>query len=413
MKRIIAIVCMMVAFGGAAMSAPKTDKVTATGTEATAKKTPNKGLLFFYRTGEKVDRLLLQSVDTDYICLPDHSWHVELTNGEVGIHSTYTTWLDPSIASQLISHTTPSIELGFNAGYRGFGFGYSWDLMNAYTTHWNLSLGGQGYGVEFRRDVSTNMHGQFQFNDGTGPGEVPQLEKGEWMSAYTSLSAWYALNAAHYSHNAATKQSYIQRKSAGSLLLSVAYMSSQMQIMDSLKYLKDPSTATVIDGVTGMITRQVAVGIGYGINYTPNKGKVVLHAAANMQVVCYSINHITYEMSQEMQLPGNPLFMLRPSKPVHVTGNMRAAVSWEINEWVHLCAWGQANNLRFESQAGDLTFLQINNWYWQARINIGVRFGAGKKRIREALGDDYNLIAPSLPVKNRNIPKWISEFFYY
>lgn len=362
-----------------------------------------------------MDNFQLRGLDTNYIALPEHSWRLALTNGEVGIHATYTTMVDPATAITLRAQSTPSLGIGFNAGYRGYGGGYSWDVLNAYTTNWNISYGSKFIGVEFMRNVSTNLNGYFSVN-GHADGSLPTLNKGEFRVSNTSLYAWYALNFTHYSHNAALKQCYLQKRTAGSLLLSVAYMSSQMNILDTAKYIRDEDMSILFDGVTGMVTRQVAIGIGYGINYTPNHGKVLLHAAANMQVVCYSINHVSYATASNVYMPGEPQYVLRPDKPVHVTGNMRAAISWEINRWVHLSAWAQANNLCFASKAGDLSTLSISNWHWQAHLNIGVRFGAGKKRVREVIG------APELPVpmdqpddsqpKKKKLPQWLTDYFF-
>jgi hypothetical protein len=372
-----------------------------------------KGAAFFYRVGEWVDRFQLRGLDTTYIALPEHSWSVALTNGEIGINAVYTTWADPATPIALRSRTTPSLGLGFNAGYRGYGGGYTWDVLNAYTANWNLSLGSKFIGIEFLRNVSTNLQGKFNIYAVEDP-NMPTLNKGEIRISNTSLSAWYALNAAHYSHNAATKQGYIQKRTAGSLLLSIAYMSSEMAILDSAKYIRDEDMSTFFDGVTGMITRQAAIGIGYGINYTPNHGVVLLHAAANMQVVCYSINHISYAPPAGVYLPGQPLYMLHPASPVHVTGNMRAAVSWEINRWVHLSAWAQVNNLRFVSKPGALSSLSIDNWHWQAHVNLGVRFGAGKKRVRQVLGEPELAPAPepAEPQKKSRLPQWVTDYFF-
>ena len=334
-----------------------------------------------------------------------------LTTGGTGIHASYTTWADPVTPIALRSQTTPSLELGFNAGYRGYGGGYSWDVLNAYTTNWNLSFGSKIIGIEFMRHVSTNLNGRFVMDGMVDPSLSP-LKKGEFRISNTSLTAWYALNAAHYSHNAATKQGYLQKRTAGSLLLSLSYMSSEMNILDSAKYIHDEDMSIVLDGVTGMITRQVAIGIGYGINYTPNHGKVILHASANMQVVCYSINHIAYASASGVSVYGEPQYVLRPASPVHVAGSMRAAVSWEINRWVHLSAWAQANNLSFASKSGDLTTFSINNWHWQAHLNIGVRFGAGKKRVREVLGEPEQALPVTKPEKKSKMPKWVTDYFF-
>lgn len=378
---------------------------------------PSKAAVSFYRACAWIDNFQLSGLDTAYIGLPEHRWRMALNNGEVGLNSTYTTWVDPATSVALITRTTPSVELGFNAGFRGFGGGYSWDVMNAYSTNWNLSFGSKGMGIEFQRTVSTNVTGQFRVYGQVDP-TMPAMEKGDMRLANTSLTAWYALNGAHYSHNAATKQDYIQKKSAGSLILSVAYMSSEMEILDSLKYLKNEDALTAVDGVTSTVTRQVALGIGYGINYTPNHGKVLLHASAHMQLICYSVNHVSYIYPDSIYLPGVPQYMLRPDKPVNVTGTMRAGVSWEINRWVHIGAWAQANNLRFKSKAGDMSVLELSNWSWQAHLTIGVRFGVSKKREREVLGTpeipdtpDINSELP-LPEKKSKMPQWVTDYFF-
>ena len=372
---------------------------------------PSKAAAFFCRMGEKVDNYQLRGLDTNYIALPEHRWRVAQTTGGVGVNAVYTTWTDPGTYVSLRSHTTPSLGLGFHASFRSFGGGYSWDVLNAYTTNWNLSLGSKFIGIDFIRNVSTNVSGEFFLND-VRQTDLPTLNKGEMRISNTSLSVWYALNAAHYSHNAATKQSFIQKRTAGSLLLSVSYMSTEMKILDSVKYIRDEDMSTLFDGVTGMITRQVAVGIGYGINYTPNHGKVLLHAAANMQVVCYSVNHVSYNVPLGVSIPGEPHFVLRPSSPVHVTGNMRAAVSWEINRWVHLSAWAQANPLVFASKSGLLSRFNFNNWNWQAHINVGVRFGVSKKRSRQVLGEPELSPVPAEPKQKSRLPQWITDYFF-
>ena len=378
---------------------------------AQAEKEPSKALKFFYRTGLKIDKYLLTGVDTNYITLPDHSWRLALNSGGTGVNAAYRIWLDVGTPADLLMRSKPSLELGFNAGYRGFGFGYSWDVLSAYSTNWNISLGGKGLGIAFRRQVTTNLTGKILINEREFPDFM--IDRGDMRIATTYLSAWYALNSTHYSHNAAIKQGFIQRKSAGSILLSVAYMSYEMGVQDTSRFVKDEDMLTVVNGMTGMITRQVAVGIGYGINYTPNHGKVVLHAAANMQLVCYSVNHVSYYLPDSVFLPGEPQYVIRPSEPVHVTGNMRVAVSWEINEWVHLSAWTQAEHLSFKAVSQELSSLQIRNWNWQAHLTIGVRFGAGEKRVRKALGDEqYDALCTPLQPRPNKLPKWVNEYFF-
>lgn len=209
-----------------------------------------------------------------------------------------------------------------------------------------------------------------------------------------NLTIWYALNSAHYSHNAAIKQSYLQRKSAGSLLLYASYMSSQVSIHDTLNIPNiGPLVPLLMSGMNGVQTRQVAIGLGYGINYTPNHGKVILHASAAALLVTYSYNQISYYIpdSVSQELPSDPMFQLKSSSPVHVTGNVRAAVSWEINKWAHLSAWATGENIRFRSAATtNNNSIFLSNWLWKVQLTLGVRFGAGKDRVQRALAAAEN-----------------------
>ena len=369
------------------------------------------GLKFFYRIGERVDRYLLQYTDTDYITLPEHSWRVAFTATNDGINSYYrTTDLNTGAKVALLTRSTPSADLGFYAGYRGLGFGYSWDVLHAYDNNLQFSLGSKFIGIEFQRQVSNNLSGRV-FNPDAPKTTIMDFPKGLLHIKNINVTAWYALNSRHYSHNAAIKQSYIQKRSAGSLLLSLSYLSTNMSLPDSFSY-RDIRHDYMVDSVMRVVTHQIAVGLGYGINYTPNKGKVVLHLAANLQLVCYSINQLSFAMNDSLsqQLRAEPLFNITPKYPVHVTGNIRAAVSWEINRWVHLSCWAKASNIRFRSHQGELADIRMRNWNWQVHLNIGVRFGAGKKRVREALPDEP-LPAPQ-PARPSKLPKWLTDYFY-
>lgn len=362
---------------------------------------PNKAAVFFYRASEWIDNFVMKDLDTAYIGLPEHSWRLAFNTGMVGVNSNF---VSPDVHFgtvslgdvALLQRTTPSVNLGFYAGFRGFGFGYSWDAMNAYSQNMNLSLGGKAFGLEFRRQTSSNITGLMTI----GPNVAIDFDEVRRFGypltnniTNTTLSAWYALNSAHYSHNAAIKQSYIQKKTAGSLLLQVHYASININL--------DTLLAAFTNKIIGIETQQVGVGIGYGINYTPNHGKVLLHASAMMQLICYSHNLVTHvdsfltktAQAQDTTVAVPALYRISSRVPVHITGTVRAAVSWEINKWVHLSAWAQGNNIRFMAHASD-TKLDLSNWNWQVNLAVGVRLGAGYERRQKVLdAEEEYLIA--------------------
>lgn len=380
-----------------------------------AEKMPSKGLLFFYRSSERIDRFLLSGLDTNFISLPEHSWRLALTVSTLGINSTVTSYASPDLNVSLLNRTTPSFDLGFYAGYRGFGFGYSWDVLHAYARRLNFSLGSKSIGLDFSLQTSTNINTTLAINKIV----AENMGQGFLSIRNAKLHLWYALNAAHYSHQAAVKQSYIQKKTAGSLLLHLSYMSSQIALTDTLPVgaQEQPAISMMMSNMTSMTTRQIAVGIGYGINYTPNQGKVILHLSAAAMLVAYSVNQISYFIPDSIagELPGEPMFELHPAFPVHVTGNVRAAVSWEINRWVHLNAYATGEHIRFRSAPTEHTnSLSISNWDWRVQVAVGVRVGAGRDRVQRALdacNAHYDFGEQPEPRKNK-LPKWINEFFY-
>ena len=46
----------------------------------------------------------------------------------------------------------------------------------------------------------------------------------------------------------------------------------------------------------------------------------------------------------------------------------------------------------------------------KVHLNIGVRLGAGRKRVHEALKDDP--ILPPVVQRTNKLPKWITDYFY-
>lgn len=380
-----------------------------------AEKKTSKGLLFFYRSGERIDRFLLNGLDTNFIALPEHSWRLAYTNAMIGVNSIFASHSSQNFTLSLVNKTTPSVDLGFYAGYRGFGFGYSWDAIHAYAQRLSFSLGSKSLGLDFSIQTSTNIQTTIDANNVISQ----DLGRGHIIITNASLNLWYALNSAHYSHQAAVKQSYIQKKTAGSLLLHLSYMSSQVSIRDTLRLdgTNQPVLSLLMSNTTAIQTRQVAIGIGYGINYTPNKGKVILHASAAAMLVTYSINHISFFVPDSIvtELPGEPMYTMPSATPVHITGNMRAAVSWEINKWVHLNAYATVEHMRFRSTVTmHENSLSLSNWNWKVQVAVGVRFGAGKDRVQRALeagNANDNLGSIRAPRPNK-LPKWINEFFF-
>ena len=382
-----------------------------------------KGKEFFYRAALWYDNFTIKGVDTSYITLPEYPFRVAFTNSEVGINSKFTVKYNDIIGRvQLQSVSTPSIDLGFHVGFRGLGFGYSWDALHAYAQKLNFSFGSKSLGIELLHQKTTNLHSTISIPDMKIFEPADLGDKEVWIKN-TTVNLWYAFNARHYSHNETMKQTMIQRRSAGSLLVSLSYLNSDISFgHDSARH--NQTVAAIMSGINKVVTHQVAAGVGYGINYTPNRGKVVLHASATMQVVFYSVNYISYTTLDTLPDFVYPSYEIKPTSPVHVAGTVRAAVSWEINKWVNMHAWAKADNLSFTAKSKNSLF-QLQNWNWQANISIAVRFGVSKDKIRRELGiiepapqltpKKEDAVTPEVvtPKKKRSgLPRWLTDYFF-
>ena len=99
---------------------------------------------------------------------------------------------------------------------------------------------------------------------------------------------------------------------------------------------------------------------------------------------------------------------------------MRAAVSWEINKWVHLGVRAQADNIRFNANT-DNGVANMSNWNWQANLALGVRLGVGRDRVNRALGIEPKP-EPVIPASQEQpeadgkkkfvLPAWITDYFF-
>ena len=372
-----------------------------------ADKQPGKGAIFFHKAAAWIDNIVLRGFDTAYVNLPEYRWRVALTTGETSVYSDFKsndTYYFGDVTLRSISR--PSAELGFNAGYRSIGFGYSWDLLHAYAQNLSFTAGSKMIGLDFARIRSTGFRTMLEM-----PMYLDQPEDlGEFgvHLMHTNASLWYAVNWRRYSHNAAIKQSYLQKRTAGSPIVTVSYSATNIAFNDSLNLLPQ-----LTYNIQNLVTHQAAVGAGYGINYTPNQGKVLLHAAAVAKLAFYSINYVSFSGMDSISDFATPTFEIRPKTPFHFSGYLRAALSWEINRWVHLTAWAMAENVRF-SAAADKADVHFSNWYWSAHIDFGVRFGAGMRRTKEVLKPTvFDLPpAPNTTPSGTTFPAWITDYFY-
>ncbi|MBQ7209860.1 MAG: DUF4421 family protein [Paludibacteraceae bacterium] len=329
----------------------------------------------------RADRYFLKNVNTDYIGLPRYRFTVAL-NGDYGsvhtsINCTNLPYYD-NVVSQLGSNITT--KLGFVVGFRNMSFGYSWDLFRGYS-NLKFSLLQNSFGIDLFRRKTTFAGGYIDASSTEGNVE---FSSSDIATTTFFVSGYVALNRQKFSMPAAFKASYTQKRSAGSALIVADFIYSR------LEFLHDELIER-IGGVHEMELYQIAIGAGYGYNYTPNKGKVLLHISATPMLSI--LNRMIITGDDRMFIPkevGYNLILsrkLKPAFPVYVTGQAKAAVVYNISSRFVLCFNAVVNNIRFKAKDRMIAVgegstitenpeinMRLMTWDWNAVLNFAVRF---------------------------------------
>lgn len=328
----------------------------------------------------RADKHFLKNVNTDYIGLPLHHFTIAF-NGDYG--SVYTSLrlsnvsYYENVTAKFGSNVTP--KAGFVLGFRNMSFGYSWDLFRGYSNI-KFTLMQNFYGIELFRRKTTFSGG---YIDASATEGRVELSSSDMSTTTFFLSGYIALNRRKFSMPAAFKASYIQKRSAGSVLIVADFIYSK------LAYL-NPDFIKRTGGLHDIELYQIAIGAGYGYNYTPNHGKVLLHISATPMLAIFNRMIITGDDSMFMPEDAgyNLIFSrkIKPRFPVYITGQAKAAIVYNINSRFVLNFNAVVNNIRFRAKdkmiaTGEQTTITDNpvinmrlmTWDWNANLFFAVR----------------------------------------
>lgn len=330
---------------------------------------------------DKADRFFMKNVDPEYLVLPQHRFRIAIS-GDWG--SVYTSMHCRDVPYyenvDMVFGSNIAPKLGLVLSYRNTNIGYSIDLFRGYS-NFKFSMLQNGYGIELFRRKTTFSGGAIE-SSGTGG----KIEVGSSDIATTTffLSGYVSLNRRKFSMPAAFNASFIQRKSAGAPLIVADFIYSRMALLSD-------ALVTRTGGVNEMELYQIAIGAGYGYNYTPNKGKFLLHVSATPMLAV--LNRMIVTGDDRMFMPeeaGYNLILsrkLKPEFPVYVTGQAKVALVYNITPRFVLAFNTVVNNIRFKAKdrmiaTGDGSTLTDNpeirmrtmTWDWNAVLYFGVRF---------------------------------------
>lgn len=312
-----------------------------------------------------LDNLAFRNLDSTYLELPKHGWKVSVTTNFAGISASVEGHNIPTYQDISVDMRSKlSGQTAIMMGYRSLSASYSFDVAHGYSSDFNLAWFGKRFGVEFRSHSTEGLRGTL---DATATeGNLP-IKEGDTRLKATIINGYYVFNYKKYSLPAAMKQSVIQKRSAGSLTAYALFLSARLDG-------KNQMASAMLNGLKKIEFYQAAVGLGYGYNYTPNQGRLLMHISAAPLLVFFNKNFITAAV--DVPLSDGSRFQTDISKEVKtkhkyfLTGVARASVHYNLSKQVYVGAAALVNDIRFSSASG--VEMQMDDWIVNA--SVGVRF---------------------------------------
>jgi len=216
--------------------------------------------------------------------------------------------------------------------------------LSGRNTDWEFSVSSYGsrVGFEFTAIDSKTMKGTMNYE-----GVDFDLNAGDVSQKLFYVTGYYAFNSRRFSHSAVFSQSYIQKRSAGSWLLSAAFYASRIKTRD---------TSYIVEGLLDYY--KFALGGGYGYNWVPTKN-LLIHISGTPSLCLYSRNKL--ELDAEYEKPKDPF-------PEFIIMGKGAAV-YHYKKWF----FGLNTVVNFFVN-GNSSSLQVLNSRWSSRVFVGYRF---------------------------------------
>ena len=299
----------------------------------------------FHRLDEMMTRRYRKgNIDTAYIIRPETKWTIKARLNVSGAKiETEGIENGQHFKSEMEAQRKTTISLGVS--YLGLSVSASLNPAQLAGKYSDYELSINSYGRRFGFDVVyQDAHNFKGWHDQEGMERI-ELPDDKLKVKTLNLNAFYVFNSRRFSYPAAFSQSYIQRRSAGSVLLAVSGMGQRAELdWENQMRLK----------ITNL-----SIGAGYGYNYVPGQGWL-LHISALPTFIVYHNTSITYG---DLDIP------LRYHFPeVIITGRGAVVRQWG-NKFI-----GMSMVFNFTNNGNEKT-MALHNMKWNIRTFFGVRLG--------------------------------------
>jgi hypothetical protein len=308
-----------------------------------------------FKLFQKVDSIMdlrqqKSKLDTNYVSRPDRYWTLRLINNISGTNFTLKGVDDEgeNVNFKFKDPLRHTITLGAN--YRGLAVSLAFNPSNLFGKKTSTEINVNAYGNRFGLDFIYENNGEFKGEVDWG-GEIYDLET-EIREKSLTINAYYAFNGRKFSYPAAFSQSYVQKRSAGSLMAGLSYHRTSVFIKE------DEGVVHEADDIRKIKLSYVSAGLGYGYNFVPHRSWLI-HLSTLPTIVFWRDNKVIKMVGVESMTSTFPeIAIVGRFSLVHYFKHFFMGLTMVYNY----------------TSAGDYDVFRLRHNKWRSRIIIGKRF---------------------------------------
>lgn len=237
--------------------------------------------------------------------------------------------------------------VSLSASYRGLSLSVALNPAHLAGKKKDYELNMNAYGNRLGADVIFHSSKTFEGSVHTSHGDTG-IHAGMISQNMLTLNAYYALNGRRFSYPAVFSQSWMQKRSCGSLMLGASFMGGVLKARHDDVIGNPESRLSILC---------VGLGAGYGYNLVLRHGWLI-HLSALPELVVYSRSRLTTGGSRTRM----------PYRFPNIIAVGRIAVIRHFGRY-----FAGFTSVVNTSQLGDRDELLLNITKWRARIFIGIK----------------------------------------
>lgn len=348
---------------------------------------------FMKKVGTMIDSMSVRGLDRSYIDAPEKPWQL-IAKGNVS-QTIVSMNADGNIlgvdySARPYLKTQPSQYVGFWAGYRGYGIGYTVNVGGDKGSNLVFGATGGAYGVNVRIHSFDNSNPSINLNSEL----LSEEEQKTWddvqlidpIHVRTVIAdGYYMFNGKKFSYAAAYDQSVIQKRSAGSLMAGLMYNYTRIDYATDL----NGDLVYLMHGLGKVKLWQGSAGVGYAYNWVPARGLLVNVMLMPMVTFVNKLKVFAYATNVPELMTDDRFWSEDISNEewdewfysnVHITPmadktfnsgislgfDTRMSVTYNFGRYF-ISAYGQFNNIRYRHQS---THGYLNDWFINTAIGV-------------------------------------------